>query len=186
MSKEYNSLVDLKESIDNRVVGITKCYLLIKYAYNTEENDNVYKSEFKKRYLNFYKELIKVDHDLEDLSMTDNPELFRQILGLDYYMPNMSFLEKEDIGAELEEENDIVDIDYEVKAAMSTVKLNFYHNNQVEFGNNTRFHVETEKYSTINPKATTNEEKKFIFEALTTFYKNTYLNKNDKKLTKDM
>ena len=187
MSKKYDfNLVDLNEGIDNRIIGITKCYLLINYAFNTEENNDVYKTEFKKRYLNFYRALTSVDHDLDDLSLTSNPKLFKQLLGLDYYIPTMSFLESEDINTELEEENDIVDIDFEVKAAMSSVKLNFYHNNNVEFGNNTRFHVETDKYSTINPKAKTSEEKKYIFEALTNFYKNNFLNKNNKKLTKDM
>jgi hypothetical protein len=70
---------------------------------------------------------------------------------------------------------------------MSAVKLNFYHNSNIEFGPNTRFHVDASKLGVIDPKAHSDEEAAFVFSALTEYFINKYYNdlkKDSKKLIK--
>lgn len=173
MSVQYNSMEDLKGRIDNLVTDITKCYILLKYALNTADENILYEEEFKKRYINFYLTVHEIDCRLEE----DN-DLFKQILGLDNYEESMSFLDKKTF--EYQETNGEVDMDYDIKASMSSVKMDFYKNNKSEFGNNTRFHIETDKNSPLNPVAKTEEERKCIFNILTNFYKEDLLKKDNK------
>lgn len=182
MGKKIRTFDEIKSDIDNSLTDATKCYILVNYVYNTEEYDKKYKDEFAKRFINFYKTIVKVENELDDMFLKDNSDIFKRILNIDYYKPNMKFLDSVDLGNELEEKDDSVDIDYEVKASMSVSKLNFYHNNRVEFGNNTRFHVDTDKCSAIDPKARSEEEKVFIFMALTDYFKNNYLDKSNKDI----
>lgn len=186
MSKEYHSLEELKENIDNSLTDITKCYLLINYAYNTSEEMILYTSEFKKRYNNFYRTISIIELELDESKLADNKDLLKQMLGIDEYKNKMGFLDNERLENELEDKDDTIDLAYETKAANTSVKLNFYHNNHVEFGPKTRFHIDTDKYSTIDPVAKTEEEKKYIFEVLTNFYLNNFSYKKSKTLKKDM
>jgi hypothetical protein len=178
MSIQYNSIEDLKGRIDNSITEITKCYILIKYALNTADENILYEEEFKKRYTNFYLTI----HDM-DVSLDGTNDLFKQILGIDEYEERMSFLDKKTF--DYEEINEEVDMDYDIKASMSSVKMDFYKKNNSEFGTSTRFHIDTDKNSPLDPKAKSEEEKKCIFNTLTNFYKTNLLETN-KVLKKDM
>lgn len=176
MSIQYNSIEDLKGKIDNQITDITKCYILIKYALNTADENILYEEEFKKRYNNFYLTISEVDCSLDN-------DLFKQILGIDNYEEGMKFLDKKTF--DYEDTNDEIDMDYDIKASMSSVKMDFYKKNDSEFGSNTRFHIDTDKNSPINPVAKTEEEKRCIFNTLTDFYKTNLLEAN-KVLKKNM
>lgn len=184
--KLIESIDEVKNNINESVMGITRCYILIKYANNTEEEQELYESELRKRYINFYRNMLVFEERINESYDGSMRELFKKISDFDFYKSKMGFLNSMDVG-EIEEIDPSVDEDYEVKASMSQVKLNFYQNNKFEFGINTRFHVDTSKYSTINIEAKDNEEKESVFRALTLCFKGKYCSKNRNKLVlKDM
>jgi hypothetical protein len=185
MKGNYRSFGEMKELINKTLTDATKCYILANYVYNTEDTSKKYKDEFKKRYTNFYKTIINIEDEMNGMFRNEACETFKQILNLDYFKSKMDFFNSENMDMELEDIDDSIDIDYEVKAAMSSVKLNFYHSNRVEFGNNTRYHVDTSKYGVINPSPSNEEERMFIFLSLTNYYYNNCLveeKDNTKKL----
>lgn len=184
MSKEYNSFNKIRESIDESLTDATKCYLLIKYAYSTDEEKKLYIEEFKKRYDNFYKTVKGIENHIDSVFSDGMETQLKGILNLGFYKEKMNFLEIEDLS--LEELNQQVDLDFENKTSTSMVKLNFYHNNKVEFGTNTRFHVNTTKYGVIDPKAHNEEEVAYIFNALTSYYINSFTDKDKNIIKKEL
>lgn len=180
--KLNESIENIQNNVQKSLTDITKCYILINYAHNTDEEQKLYKQEFQKRYINFYRNIVLLSEQINETYEGSMKDLFKKILDLDFYQSKMNFLDTIDLGNDIEENNQEVDSDYNRKASMSQVKLNFYHNNKVEFGLNTRFHVDTSRYSTIDPEAKNNEEKENIFCALTFCFRNNYLKDYKKKL----
>ncbi len=173
-----------EELIENSVEDIAKCYMLLKYAYNTEEENKKYKKEFEKRYNNFYLIINNLEKDIDNNHYSDIGEEIKKMFNLDFYKSNMSFLDCDSIN-EIKEKDESVDIDYEKKASMIIVKLNFYHGNNYEFGNNTRLHVDINNYGLIDLKPFSEEESFNIFSSLTDYYLVNIKNKKIKVL-KDM
>ena len=187
MKNNENSYENKKERIIESVSGIAKCYILLNYAYNTEDKIKFYLEEFRKSYLNLYRIIKTYD---EDITNNHFPEIgieIRKMLDLDIYTSNMSFLDSVEIGNELEKTSDKIDKDYEVKTICRTVKLNFYHNNNCEFGINTGSHVRPIEYGIIDPIPKTEKEEEFIISSLTNYFKHNFtIKKNKIYMLKDM
>lgn len=178
---DAKSFEETRRKIEDGITEITKCYILINFAYNTEEEKYLYKKEFKKRYINFYKTILNARQEVEDSYKESIRERIKGIFDLEGYKNKMSFLEGMDLSKE--ESNDInIDADYERKTSNSNVKLNFYHNNGVIFGPSTRFHVNTTKYGAIDPVAHTQDEEKYIFDILTYYFEKNFRQKEEKSL----
>lgn len=174
---------ETRKSIEERLTDATKCYLLIKYSYNTKEEDELYKREFTKRYINFYRNIINIEKEIDEEYIEGMSDKFKDIFNIGFYKEKMKFLSQSEIGETLEDNNVNVDIDYDKKTSNSTVKLHFYHANNLEFGIHTRFHVNTSKYGVIDPVACNEEETTFIFNVMTEYFIKECFNdtKNNKK-----
>lgn len=185
----HNTFEEIRGKINDSLTGIAKCYILINYAYNTEEETITYKKEFKKRYVDFYKLIIETEEDIDRRFMNGLNEPLKKLLNIEFYKPEMTFLKQTNID-EIKGTDEDIDADYERKASMSVVKLNFYHNNNVEYGSTTRFHVNTTKYGVVDPVAHSEEESIYLFSTLTNYYINNLNNvetdDKQKKLTKNM
>ena len=184
MAKNVLSLEELKKEIDNSLTSVTKCYILLNYADLDKDTEVLYKEEFSTRYINFYKTINRIENGLEEVFTEDSIEILSHILDIDYYDSKMEFLRLTNFDA-VKENNEQIDVDYVIKASMSSTKMNFYSSNREEFGEKTRFHIDTDKYTPIDPAARSNEERKCVFETLTKFYKENFFKKN-KTLKKDM
>ncbi len=186
MKAHNKSFAEMKKEMDDSLTDVTKCYLLIKYAFNTEEETKKYNEEFKKRYINYYKTIIDLENELDERLLPGLSSEFKLLLNTAYYKDGMKFLKNISLD-EIGENDEEIDADYQKKASLGAVKVNFYHNNKVEFGRNTRFHVNTAKNETIDPIAKTEEEKTYIFAALTNHFIEMYsdgLCKTNKTLMK--
>ena len=169
MEVKYNSFEILKDKINNSLTNVTKCYILINYADNTEEEIEILEEEFKNRYSDFYKTIVEVEQILDEKYLSS--DCYKKILDLDYYKDNLDCFEAEEM--EFEEDLDII---YYKKTNSSNTKMNFYYNNKSEFGPSTRFHVETAKNGLINPNAKDEKERKYIFNTLVEYYNKMYKN----------
>lgn len=178
-----NSFEGMKKKIDSAITDTTRCYLLIKYAFNTDEETKIYKEEFEKRYLNLYKIILETEKNIDNAFDDDIKGKIKDMFYLSLYKEKMAFLDSIEMEEGIILNNEGIDKIYEDKLSNSTVKLNFYHNNNLEFGSKTRFHVSTTKYGSIDPRAHSEEEMIYIFEATTNYFKNKCLDdvKNNKK-----
>ena len=180
MSTQNNYFDYYKEKISSSLLEATKCYILIKYAYNSDEETKMYEEEFKKRYTNLYRTIMNLEDEIDTL-------LVKKVLNIDFYKEKMNFFKSMNVEKTLEVINPQIDEDYEKKASNSTVKLNFYHSNKLEFGPNTRYHVNTTKYGVIDPLAKSEDESAYIFSALNEYFKSKYIKDSKvKKYTKNM
>ena len=173
--RNYTNVVcgEKKRELDERVMGITKCYILLNYAYNSEEEEKIYKEEFKKRYKAFYKTVNDTAEYIEERHMSGEIcDTIKDLLALSFYQSTMSFLgEQEDKEVEFDSR---IEEDYDKKTSTETTRRNFYYNNNCEFGTKTRDHVNLTQYSVIDPEARDNTEDVFIFSSLTTYFRNTF------------
>lgn len=180
-----STFIETEHKISGLVENITKCYLLLNYAYNTEDEIQLYKEEFKNRYICFYKELVALEEEIDYKHFKEIGSELKKIFKIDFYKSKMSFLDSVDLGQDPIEIDNTVDSDFDAKCSTITVRLNFYHNNRYEFGDKTRLHANIERYSVINPSTSSEEEDIFIFNALSDYFMNNYLittDKNNKKL----
>ena len=184
MAKNVLSLEESKRDIDNSLTSVTKCYILLNYAEIDKDTEVLYKEEFSTRYINFYKTVNEMENSINEVFTEDSVGIIKHILDIDYYDSEMEFLRLTNFDA-VKENNEQIDVDYIIKASMSNTKLNFFNSNREEFGENTRFHIDTDKYTPIDPVAKSNNERKCIFETLTKYYKENFFKKN-KTLKKDM
>lgn len=169
--REYNfAFGKIKKELDEQVTGITKCYILLKYAYNSKEDEIKYKEEFKNRYISFSKNINETAEYIDEKCL--NSDEIKDLLALGFYQSSMSFLDEKDI--EIKAFNSEIEEDYNKKTTADTVKRNFYHNNNCEFGSKTREHVNLTQYGIIDPEAKNDTEDAFIFSALTTYFRNTF------------
>ena len=185
MSAKYSSFEDLKGRISDSLTDVTKCYILIKYAENTEEEKELYREEFKTRYINFYRTILDIEEFLDKTFLAATSSNYKTILNLSSYKSKMSFVDIDSI--ENIDNDEIIDNDYQKKASTSATKMFFYYKNESEFGSSTRFHVETGKNCLINPKARDEGERTHIFSSMTEYFINNYLsNSSPKKYVKSM
>ena len=181
----YAKYDDIKNGVDNALTDVTKCYILYTYAYSTEKEYDLYKGEFKKRFINLYKTIMDIDKDIDYRHLSGISDEIKEIYNINFIKNELSFLDKDDLGEELEETNTKIENDYISKTTTKMVKLNFLHNHRYEFGNSTRSHVNVEEYGTIDPVAHNDEEIETIFSVLTDFYQRHCLDKKPKKLTNE-
>ena len=175
--RDYNfSFGKDKKELDERVAAITRCYILLHYGYNTDDENKLYREEFKKRYVAFYRAVNEKSEYLDERHMSGIVEEIKELILLPHYQTTMSFLDGVELG-EPEEFNSQIEEDYEKKTLTETVKRNFFHNNNCEFGTKTRDHVNLTQCGVIDPMANDDTEDAFIFAALTTYFRNTYSTK---------
>ena len=178
----YVKFDDIKNGVEKALTDVTKCYILYTYAYSTEKEYDLYKKEFKKRFINLYKTIMDIDQDIDYRHLSGISDEIKEIYNVNLIKNGMGFLDKEVLEFDIEEIDDKIENDYLSKTITKIVKLNFLHNNRYEFGNNTRSHARVEECGTIDPVAHNDEEIETIFSVLTDFYKRHCLDKKSKKL----
>lgn len=174
MGRSRDTFEDLRDKIFDSLSEVTKCYLLINYAYNTEEEIKLYRDEFKKRYINFYIFILKLEQQIDYNHLSGISDEIKKLLNINFYINKMEFLEDLHVSKDVSEIDTKIDSDYNLKTSSKTVKSNFYHNNNHEFGSTTKKHVNLEEFGPINPKAHFDDENTFVFSALTKYFINSY------------
>ena len=171
-----------EKEIISLMEDIARCYLLLNYSYNDNDENKLYSEEFKKRYINFYKYIVSLEEDIDYNHYKEIATELKKVFNINIYRSKMQFLDDLNLGKELEETNKDVDSKYSAKCSTFIIKLNFYHNNKCEFGSNTRKHVDLEKYEPIDCSINNEEEEIYLFNQMTDFFKNKYMDKESKKL----
>ena len=183
-----STYVEIKKRILDSLEELIKCYILINYAYNTEEKLIHFKEDFRKKYINFYKTINDIDKEIDENHYEEIGKEIKKIFNIDYYKSKMDFLDSYNFEYEDASPLGEIDKEYRVKASTILTKNNFYQNNDYEFGKNTNAHINIKNSNPINPKPSNDMEEKIVFLKISMYFMNNYLDSRNKKILtlKDM